>query len=280
MELVRRAPADPRDRDQAEPGREAGRRRRAAQGEAHARRSRPSAASPLDRDCISPAAHTRVSTTSTRCSTSSSDRRRDRPAGRHQVRGRRDRRSGATSPRLVRHHRPRRSTSSRSTAAKAAPAPRRWSSPITSACRSRSASAACSALFAERGLHERVVFIGSGKLGFPDAALVAFALGCDMINVGREAMLSIGCIQAQRCHTNHCPTGVTTQNPWLTSRPRSDAEVGAARELHRDAAERNPRAQPRVRRDSSVAGAAGSDRDARRSLRRADGRRSLRRARA
>ena len=45
--------------------------------------------------------------------------------------------------------------------------------------------------------------------------LFAFALGCDMINVGREALLSIGCIQAQRCHTNHCPTGITTHNWWL-----------------------------------------------------------------
>ena len=36
-----------------------------------------------------------------------------------------------------------------------------------------------------------------------------------MVNVGREALMSIGCIQAQRCHTDRCPTGVTTQNPWL-----------------------------------------------------------------
>ena len=70
-------------------------------------------------------------------------------------------------------------------------------------------------IFVEEGVHERVVFIGSGKLGFPEAALFAFALGCDMINVGREAMLAIGCIQSQRCHTNHCPTGVATQNKWL-----------------------------------------------------------------
>jgi glutamate synthase (ferredoxin) len=40
-------------------------------------------------------------------------------------------------------------------------------------------------------------------------------MGFDMINVGREAMLAIGCIQAQRCHTGHCPTGVATQNRWL-----------------------------------------------------------------
>ncbi|WP_232715330.1 FMN-binding glutamate synthase family protein [Gordonia metallireducens] len=71
-------------------------------------------------------------------------------------------------------------------------------------------------VFAERNLHEQVTFIGSGKLGLPDNAVLAFALGCDMVNVAREAMLSIGCIQAQKCHTDTCPTGVATQNNWLT----------------------------------------------------------------
>ncbi|MGY1633033.1 FMN-binding glutamate synthase family protein [Geodermatophilus sp. SYSU D01186] len=70
-------------------------------------------------------------------------------------------------------------------------------------------------VFARAGLHEQVTFIGAGKLGLPDNAIVAFALGCDMVNVGREAMLAIGCIQAQKCHTDTCPTGVATQNPWL-----------------------------------------------------------------
>jgi len=69
--------------------------------------------------------------------------------------------------------------------------------------------------FARAGLAEDVVFIGSGRLGFPDSALFAFALGCDLISVGREAMLAIGCIQAQRCHTGRCPTGVATQSRWL-----------------------------------------------------------------
>lgn len=44
---------------------------------------------------------------------------------------------------------------------------------------------------------------------------MAFALGVDMVHVAREAMLAIGCIQAQKCHTDTCPTGVATQNPWL-----------------------------------------------------------------
>ena len=27
-------------------------------------------------------------------------------------------------------------------------------------------------------------------------------------------MFALGCIQAQTCHTDRCPTGVSTQNPW------------------------------------------------------------------
>ena len=70
-------------------------------------------------------------------------------------------------------------------------------------------------LFLEQGLTHRVVFCASGKLGLPANALKAFALGADMINIAREAMMSIGCIQAQICHTNRCPSGIATQNKWL-----------------------------------------------------------------
>ena len=70
--------------------------------------------------------------------------------------------------------------------------------------------------FARAGLHEDVVFVGAGRLGLPDLAMFAFALGCDMVHVGREAMLAVGCIQAQRCHTGQCPTGVATQSRRLT----------------------------------------------------------------
>jgi glutamate synthase domain-containing protein 2 len=70
-------------------------------------------------------------------------------------------------------------------------------------------------IFAEAGVADRIVFQGSGKLGLPENAALAFALGCDMVAVGREAMMAIGCIQAQRCHTDRCPTGVATQSRWL-----------------------------------------------------------------
>ncbi|WP_372756513.1 FMN-binding glutamate synthase family protein [Mariniflexile sp.] len=70
-------------------------------------------------------------------------------------------------------------------------------------------------LFQSKGISERIVFIGSAKLGFPAKAAMAFAMGADCINVAREAMMSIGCIQAQVCHTNRCPSGVATQSKWL-----------------------------------------------------------------
>ncbi|MCA9515755.1 MAG: FMN-binding glutamate synthase family protein, partial [Myxococcales bacterium] len=70
-------------------------------------------------------------------------------------------------------------------------------------------------IFARHGLTDRVAFVGSGRLGFPAESLFAMGLGCDLIAVGREAMMAVGCIQAQRCHTGRCPTGVATQSKWL-----------------------------------------------------------------
>lgn len=71
-------------------------------------------------------------------------------------------------------------------------------------------------IFRAHDLHHDVVFGGAGKLGFPGEALVALALGADFVAVAREVMLAIGCIQAQECHTGHCPTGIATHSKWLT----------------------------------------------------------------
>ncbi|MDT0642953.1 FMN-binding glutamate synthase family protein [Zunongwangia sp. F363] len=71
--------------------------------------------------------------------------------------------------------------------------------------------------FLDQGITNRIVFVASGKLGFPAKAAMAFAMGADCVNVAREAMMSIGCIQAQSCHNNTCPTGIATQNKWLQS---------------------------------------------------------------
>ena len=69
--------------------------------------------------------------------------------------------------------------------------------------------------FLAEAMTDRVAWIASAKLGFPDRAIVAICLGADLVNIARESMLSIGCIQAQQCHTGHCPTGVATHDPRL-----------------------------------------------------------------
>jgi len=71
-------------------------------------------------------------------------------------------------------------------------------------------------VFAERGLHERIVWGASAKVGLPDRGLLAMAMGADLLHAAREPMLAIGCIQAKKCHTDHCPTGVATQSAWLS----------------------------------------------------------------
>ncbi len=67
-------------------------------------------------------------------------------------------------------------------------------------------------IFKKSNLINDITFIGSGKLGLPANAIKAFALGVDMINIARETMLSAGCIQAQKCHTNSCPTLIASNN--------------------------------------------------------------------
>ncbi|MEK6805237.1 MAG: FMN-binding glutamate synthase family protein [Pseudomonadota bacterium] len=62
-------------------------------------------------------------------------------------------------------------------------------------------------------LRDRIRVGASGKLisGFDIAR--AMALGADWCNNGRGFMFALGCLQAQTCHTGHCPTGITTQDP-------------------------------------------------------------------
>jgi glutamate synthase domain-containing protein 2 len=67
------------------------------------------------------------------------------------------------------------------------------------------------------GLRNDVTLIGSGKIATGGEVATHIALGADLVHIGRGFLFSIGCIQAMRCHTNTCPTGVTTQNGWLQS---------------------------------------------------------------
>ena len=67
----------------------------------------------------------------------------------------------------------------------------------------------------EAGLRDRVRVIASGKLVTPARAAWALCTGADFIHSARGFMFALGCIQAMRCHTNTCPTGVATHNRRL-----------------------------------------------------------------
>ncbi len=71
-------------------------------------------------------------------------------------------------------------------------------------------------------VHNTLVGLGERhrvKIGCAGKVISAFdvarmmALGADWCNSARGFMFALGCIQAQSCHTGHCPTGVTSQEP-------------------------------------------------------------------
>ena len=63
------------------------------------------------------------------------------------------------------------------------------------------------------GLRDRIKLGASGKIVSAFDIMRAMALGADWCNAARGFMFAIGCIQAQSCHTDRCPTGVATQDP-------------------------------------------------------------------
>jgi glutamate synthase (ferredoxin) len=65
------------------------------------------------------------------------------------------------------------------------------------------------------GVRNRVKIIASGKLSSSDRIALALALGADAVAIARGLMISVGCIQAQRCHSNTCPVGVATTDEEL-----------------------------------------------------------------
>lgn len=64
-------------------------------------------------------------------------------------------------------------------------------------------------------VRDRVKLIASGKLFTPDRIAIALGMGADLVNIARGFMISIGCIQALKCHSNACPVGVATTDPDL-----------------------------------------------------------------
>jgi glutamate synthase domain-containing protein 2 len=61
-------------------------------------------------------------------------------------------------------------------------------------------------------LRDRIKLGASGKIITAYDICRAAALGADYVMSARGFMFAIGCIQSRSCHTNHCPTGVATQD--------------------------------------------------------------------
>lgn len=54
----------------------------------------------------------------------------------------------------------------------------------------------------------------AGKIFDGHSMAATLALGADWCNAARAFMFALGCVQTRKCHTDACPTGVATQNPW------------------------------------------------------------------
>jgi glutamate synthase domain-containing protein 2 len=63
------------------------------------------------------------------------------------------------------------------------------------------------------GLRDRIRIGAGGKVATGMDLVKRIAQGADYTNAARAMMMAVGCIQAQMCHTNHCPVGVATQDP-------------------------------------------------------------------
>lgn len=64
-------------------------------------------------------------------------------------------------------------------------------------------------------VRDRVKIIASGKMFSPDRIAIALAMGADLVNIARGFMITVGCIQTLKCHSNDCPVGVATTDPEL-----------------------------------------------------------------
>jgi len=67
----------------------------------------------------------------------------------------------------------------------------------------------------EYGLRQRIDVICSGKLVTSSAVAEALCLGADFCVSARGFLFSLGCIQSLQCHSDTCPTGITTQDKRL-----------------------------------------------------------------
>lgn len=87
------------------------------------------------------------------------------------------------------------------------------------------------------GLRDRVKIGASGKVATGADMVKRMAAGADYTNAARAMMFAVGCIQAQRCHTNTCPAGVATQDPRRTRALHVGDKAERVHQFHRSTVE-------------------------------------------
>jgi glutamate synthase domain-containing protein 2 len=75
------------------------------------------------------------------------------------------------------------------------------------------------------GLRNKISLIAGGGLRTSADFAKCLALGADAVYIGTSALIAINCQQYRICHTGHCPTGVTTNDPMLVQRLDVDEGV-------------------------------------------------------
>ena len=100
---------------------------------------------------------------------------------------------------------------------------------------------------------DRIRIGASGKIATAFDMARAMAIGADWCNSARGFMFSLGCIQSLSCHTDRCPTGVTTQDPFAQPRAGGAAQDRAGLQLSSRHAARAGRTDRRRRARSSAA---------------------------
>jgi glutamate synthase domain-containing protein 2 len=71
---------------------------------------------------------------------------------------------------------------------------------------------------------DRIKIGAAGKIATAFDMARAMAIGADWCNSARGFMFALGCIQSLSCHTDRCPTGVTTQDPSRAPRAGGAAQ--------------------------------------------------------
>ena len=84
------------------------------------------------------------------------------------------------------------------------------------------------------GIREELKIMCSGKVTTGFAIVQRCCLGADLLYSARGMMMSLGCIQALRCNTNDCPTGVATQDPSLVQGLHVSSKSERVKNFHKE----------------------------------------------